>query len=167
MQNYQLPVCWVHIFCILPLEQDLNSVGVDRLAKCSFWWFTCSFIWKVIDLFLLFWRIYFTWLLGRILGRNWDKSLRNFPPCYSQSPRPSKSGLKQVCNSNIVYGNLKSENSQVKIMPRNLNQIVRSWIRIRIEQSCALTAYPHTQTLFRIRIPMNPHLFAILDSVSH
>jgi hypothetical protein len=23
---------------------------------------------------------------GRILGRNWDKSLKSFPPCYSQSP---------------------------------------------------------------------------------
>jgi hypothetical protein len=44
------------------------------------------------------------------------------PPCYSQSPLlmdltptpppPSKSGLKLVCNVNIVYGNLKSENSQ-------------------------------------------------------
>jgi hypothetical protein len=22
---------------------------------------------------------------GRILGRNWDKSLKSFPPCYSQS----------------------------------------------------------------------------------
>jgi hypothetical protein len=55
-----------------------------------------------------------------------------FLPCYSQSllhgfyppPPPSKSGLKLVCNVNIVYGNFKSENSQ--IMPRNLNEIVRS-----------------------------------------
>ncbi len=23
---------------------------------------------------------------GRILRRNWDKSLKSFPPCYSQSP---------------------------------------------------------------------------------
>jgi hypothetical protein len=29
----------------------------------------------------------------------------------------------------IVYRNLKSENSQLKIIPRNLNEIVRSWIR--------------------------------------
>ncbi len=57
---------------------------------------------------------------GRILGRNWDKSLKSFPPCYSQSPlltdftpHPplSKSGLKLVCNINIVYRNLMSENS--------------------------------------------------------
>jgi hypothetical protein len=44
------------------------------------------------------------------------KSLKSFPPCYSQSPLPHfplrKSGLKLVCNVNIVYGNLKSENSQ-------------------------------------------------------
>ena len=48
------------------------------------------------------------------------KSLKSFPPCYSQStlitdpppPLPSKNGLKLVCNVNIVYGNLKSENSK-------------------------------------------------------
>ncbi len=47
---------------------------------------------------------------GRILGRNWDKSLKCFPPCYSQSQRillpppiESKSGLKMVCNVNILY----------------------------------------------------------------
>jgi hypothetical protein len=61
---------------------------------------------------------------GRILGRNWEKSLKSFSPCYSNSQSPqltdftpsppplSKSGLKLVCNVNIVYGNLNSENSQ-------------------------------------------------------
>ncbi len=59
---------------------------------------------------------------GRILGRNWDKSRKSFPPCYSHSsllmdfifsPHPlTKSSLKLFCNANIVYGNLKSENSQ-------------------------------------------------------
>ncbi len=48
---------------------------------------------------------------GRILGRNWGKSLQSFSPCYSHSPlitdfTPppplSKSGLKLVCNVNIV-----------------------------------------------------------------
>jgi len=57
----------------------------------------------------------------RILGRNWDKSLKSFPPCYSQSPllkdftppSPlSKSGLILVCNANIVNRNIKSGNSQ-------------------------------------------------------
>ncbi len=56
---------------------------------------------------------------GRILGRNWYENLKSFPPCYSQSPLltdftppPPKNGLKLVCNVNIVYGNLKSENSE-------------------------------------------------------
>ncbi len=57
---------------------------------------------------------------GRILGRNWDKSLKSFPPCYSLSPLItdftlpplSKSGLKLVCNVNIVYGNFKSKDCQ-------------------------------------------------------
>ncbi len=70
---------------------------------------------------------------GQILGRNWDKSL-NFPLCYSQSPQItdvlppsplSKSGLKLVCDVNIVYGNLKSENSQ-DYAQKTLNEIVYS-----------------------------------------
>ncbi len=69
--------------------------------------------WKTEDLLCTIHR-------GRILGRNWDKSLKSFPPCYSQSPLvtdfipppPSKSGLKLVCYVNVVYGNLKSENSK-------------------------------------------------------
>jgi hypothetical protein len=49
---------------------------------------------------------------GRILECNWDKSLKSFPPCYSQSPllmdippapHTGKSGLKLVCNVNIIY----------------------------------------------------------------
>ncbi len=52
-----------------------------------------------------------------------------FPPCYSQSSlltdfipplSPSKSGLKLVCNVNIVYGNLKSENSTNNTNTNNL-----------------------------------------------
>ncbi len=57
-------------------------------------------------------------------------SFKNFPPCYLQSPLlkdpppptlRSKSCLKLVCNVNIVYGNLKSENSQdyVQKLKRN------------------------------------------------
>jgi hypothetical protein len=49
-----------------------------------------------------------------------DESFHSFPPWYSQSPlltdftppHPlSKSGLKLVCNVNIVHRNLKFENS--------------------------------------------------------
>jgi hypothetical protein len=68
---------------------------------------------------------------GRILGRNWDKSLKSFPPRYSQSPPLpdlppslpswSKSGLKLVCNVNIAYRNLKSENSQDYAQKRQRN----------------------------------------------
>ncbi len=66
---------------------------------------------------------------GRIHGRNCDKSLKSFPPCYSQSPLltdftplppppPGKSGLKLVCEVNIVYPSLKSENSQETHKPQ-------------------------------------------------
>ncbi len=74
-------------------------------------------------------------LWGRILGRNWDKSL-SFPPCYSRSPllmdfTPpplpwSKSRLKLVWNVNIAYILIT-----LKIVPRNRNEIVRSWIRLQ------------------------------------
>jgi hypothetical protein len=53
-----------------------------------------------------------------------------FPPCYlftdftAPPPPLSKSVLKLVRNVIIVYGNLKSENSQD--YAKNLNEIVRS-----------------------------------------
>jgi hypothetical protein len=66
---------------------------------------------------------------GRILERNWDKSLKSFPSCYSQSPLltdfTSPTPWSEMVR-NIVYGNLRT----FKIMPRNLNVIVRSWIRL-------------------------------------
>ncbi len=40
-------------------------------------------------------------------------------------PPLSKSNLKLVCDVNIVYGNIKSENSQYDAH-KNLNEIVRS-----------------------------------------
>jgi hypothetical protein len=41
-------------------------------------------------------------------------------------PHPGKIGLILFCNLNIVYGNLTSSLRSLKIMPRNLNGIVRS-----------------------------------------
>jgi hypothetical protein len=40
---------------------------------------------------------------GRTLGRNWEKSLKSFPPCYSQSP---------ILKDFTPPPPLKSENSQ-------------------------------------------------------
>jgi hypothetical protein len=58
---------------------------------------------------------------GRIPGRYWEKksyevsyllfTVTSTNRYYPPSP-PSKNGLKLVCWVNIVYGNLKSENSQ-------------------------------------------------------
>jgi hypothetical protein len=69
---------------------------------------------------------------GQILGRNWDKSLQRFPPCYSKSPllrilllpSLSNSGLKLICYVNILYGTSCLET--LKIMPRNLKEILCS-----------------------------------------
>ncbi len=90
---------------------------------------------------------------GRILGRNWDKSLRSFSllailsHLYKRillpSPPLSKSGfLKLVCNVNI-----KSMRN-LNIMPRNLNEVVRSWIRLK------LIIF---QTYFNHYTPSSPH----------
>jgi hypothetical protein len=44
----------------------------------------------------------------RILGRNWDKSLKSFPPCYSQLPLLRILPPKQarILDTNDLYGNL-------------------------------------------------------------
>ncbi len=74
---------------------------------------------------------------GRILGLNLDRSIRSFPPCCSvisakgfYVPPPSRSDLKLVCNVNTVLYMETSSLSILKIMPWNLNEIVRSWIRL-------------------------------------
>jgi hypothetical protein len=71
----------------------------------------------------------------RVLGYNRDKSLKSFPPCYSQSPSPLLTDftppppLEQIwvetglySNVNIVYRNLMIT---LKIMPSNRNEILR------------------------------------------
>jgi hypothetical protein len=45
---------------------------------------------------------------GRILERNWDKSLKSF----LHTPRPLQKWFQTNCNGNIVYGNLKYEKFQ-------------------------------------------------------
>jgi hypothetical protein len=49
---------------------------------------------------------------SQILGRNWEKVRRGFPLAIQTLPPLGKSGLKMICHVNIVYGNLKSDNSQ-------------------------------------------------------
>ncbi len=54
------------------------------------------------------WHSYFTLYRGRILGRNWDKSLKSLPPCYSQSPlltnfTPPSPWSKVVWNWFVMY----------------------------------------------------------------
>jgi hypothetical protein len=97
---------------------------------------------------------------GWILGRNPDKSLKSFTPSYTQSPlqlclkisissnsrnllqflellyitkkngeKPDRKPYPLTCGLRNPYRNLKSEKT-LKIMPRNLNDIVRSWIRL-------------------------------------
>ncbi len=95
----------------------------------------------------------------RILGRNPDKRLKSFPPCYSQShhtalpwdlyffkltqPRTvtvhckrkrRKPDRKPYVPPSLWFRNyIHTETSSLrtpKIMPRNVNEIVRSWIRL-------------------------------------
>ncbi len=93
---------------------------------------------------------------GRILGRNPDKSLKSFHPCHSQAPHTAlpwdfyffkftqpltvsrvhtvkeKRGKPDrkpyfLCYS-LRKSILKPQVWDLKIMPRNLNELVRSWI---------------------------------------
>jgi hypothetical protein len=80
---------------------------------------------------------------GRILGRNWGKSLKEFSSLlfavsstYGFTPPPSlplsNSGLKLVCHVNLVRGtsNLRTQ------WTRNLNETRRSWIRLQAKVFC-------------------------------
>jgi hypothetical protein len=97
--------------------------------------------------------------IGRILGRNPNESLKRFPPCDSQSPLLYKLQLclrflflqthaTSCCfckgeRRKTLIGNhnpfpmvseIQTETSSLrtlKIMPRNLNVTVRSWIRLQ------------------------------------
>ncbi len=60
--------------------------------------------------------------------------------------------LKLVGNVNIVYGNLKSENS--KIMDRNLNEIVRSWIRLRFALLHSFPWFTHGNFGLKVLFPI-------------
>jgi hypothetical protein len=97
---------------------------------------------------------------GRILGRNWDKSLKRFPPCYSQSPllksrfySPSQ-WAKVVCNwfAMLTLCTETSSLRTLKIMPRNLNKIVRSWIQLLISPKKASLRISYDQMIESYRI---------------
>jgi len=76
---------------------------------------------------------------GRILGRNWDKSLKEFSPLLFKvistnefySPPP---WTKVVWNCFVMSTSYMETSSlrSLKIMPRNLNDIVRSWMRFLV-----------------------------------
>jgi hypothetical protein len=79
----------------------------------------------------------------RILRHNWDKSLKSFPPCYSQSPLqtyflypppPSPPWFE----TETLYTDTWSLRT-LKIMPRNLNEIVCLWIRLLYTSRTYLT----------------------------
>jgi hypothetical protein len=58
---------------------------------------------------------------GRTLGPNWDKNLKSFPPCYSQSPSltypppPQQKWFELVYTVNIVYGNLPTRQAGLRV----------------------------------------------------
>jgi hypothetical protein len=113
---------------------SLYNAVEDLLTSCVssvFWTIHCRYYEDV--------RVYIIMKIetrGRILGRNWDKSLKSFPPCYSQSPLPTDFTLppwaKVVWNW-FVMETVYMETSSLRtlqIKPRNFNEIVRSWIRL-------------------------------------
>ncbi len=85
---------------------------------------------------------------GRILGRNWDKSLRSFPPClftvtstdefYPPTPQQKLSCSKLA---DITLYTETSSLRTLKIMPRTLNEIVSSWIHLLDSVHCKEEEY--------------------------
>jgi len=106
---------------------------------------------------------------GRFLGRNPDWRLKSFPPCYSQSPLQLCLEISVSLNSHnflcmflfkltqpltYLYSSVivhcKREIEEIhteissprtlKILPRNLNKIVRSWIRLQYSKATVQTS---------------------------
>ncbi len=108
-------------------EEGGGSDPVVRTFRCSTQWVSAIYILKCTQwlLWLRAWMQTVWPTRGRILGRNWDKSLKGFPPSYSQSPLltdftpPPPPLLAKV----VLNGNRKSE---------NLNEIARSWIQLQV-----------------------------------
>ncbi len=98
-------------------------------------------------------RMMFYLSRGRILGRKPDKSLKRFPPCYSLSPLQLRLWISISWNSRnsftvqllytykekigkpdwkpyLLPDDLRKPYRNLKIIPRNLNIILRSWIRL-------------------------------------
>ncbi len=102
---------------LLLTHSNIVQVKLQYMIKCR--WFTI-------------WTSYWTTQIqhcsaGRILGRNRDKSLKNFllaihshlyrqilihPPPPFPEQKWFETGLKLVCNVNIVYSDLNSDNSK-------------------------------------------------------
>ncbi len=86
-------------------------------------------------------------------------------------PPPSKSGLKLVCNVNIVYGNLKSENSQYSAQKPQRNCTFMNSASGNIKQNEFCGRQPATN-VERIRseaqlVPSNTQIFYVLGCSSY
>jgi hypothetical protein len=71
---------------------------------------------------------------AEFLGWNPSKSLKSFPPCYSHSYSFYSSVSKEKRGKPMV-SEIHTETSTLrtlKIMPRNLKEILSSWIRLQI-----------------------------------
>ncbi len=84
----QLPgFAWISAFaCIFALQ--LGPIYADGIFDANNQ--PGDYVWtrrkKVRIRYITCLKIFLNVYWGRILERNWDKSLKSFPPCYSQSP---------------------------------------------------------------------------------
>ncbi len=123
---------------ILIVTSDPGKNGANNALVCNirFWRIRHRF-WLSILMAYVCWYLHHILFLytdgGRILGRNWVTTTNGF---YYLSPNLSKSGLKLVCNVTLYMET--SSLRTLKIMPRNLNEILRSWIQLQyiIEENC-------------------------------
>ncbi len=102
---------------------------------CTYTLYACQYELHEYSVHAYYHRNMFTY------GHTWKKSLRSFPPCYSQSPQltdftptPPPPPLEQKWFETglwrkHIYGKTSSQRT-LMIMPRNLNEIIRLWIRL-------------------------------------
>ncbi len=116
------PPCWTSLLCLRPHCVRLSAMYSPLPLQPAWAEITTCFPFLIfsVPLSFLCGEVLHSSYRGLILGRNWDKSL---PPSllftvtstsgfYSPLGLPPPLGLKLVCNVNIVYKNLKSENSR-------------------------------------------------------
>ncbi len=130
------PPCWASPLCLRPhCVRQCTFRSLSTVANMGRNNYLSPLLTSSVPLSFLSGEELHSSYRGLIHGRNWEKSLNSIPHCYSQS-----TVLTDVTPPSPLVWNwfvmltLDTETSSLrtlKIMPRNLNEIVRSWMRLQ------------------------------------